>query len=38
MPANNTGSRFATGVIAPVRPTWNETEFNLVSARSAWNL
>ena len=30
-----TGSRFATGVIAPVLPTWNETDNNLVDASSA---
>ena len=29
------GSRFATGVTVPVRPTWKETEFKRVSARSA---
>ena len=38
VPASCTGSRLATGVIAPVRPTWKETESSLVEAISAWNL
>ena len=38
VPASRTGSRFATGVTAPVRPTWKDTESRRVSARSAWNL
>ena len=31
-PATNTGSNLATGVIAPVRPTWNSTSFKTVNS------
>ena len=33
-----TGSILATGVIAPVRPTWNSTFINLLVACLALNL
>ena len=35
VPAKETGSKFATGVIAPVLPTWKLILFNLVKACSA---
>src|SRR5574344_1576664 len=38
VPASLTGARFATGVTAPVRPTWKSTESTGVYARSALNL
>ena len=37
-PLTNTGSRRATGVSAPVRPTWNSMPLTTVSASSAGNL
>ena len=37
-PEIRTGSKFATGVIAPVLPTLNEIELNLVIRFSALNL
>ena len=37
-PATNTGCNLATGVMAPVRPTWNSTSFNTVSSSCAGNL
>src|SRR5690606_33786129 len=35
VPASRTGFRFATGVTAPVLPTWYAMLFKVVSARSA---
>ena len=35
VPASKTGSRLATGVTAPVRPTWYETDKRVVAACSA---
>ena len=37
-PATNTGSNLATGVIAPVLPTWNSTSFRRVNSSCAGNL
>ena len=38
VPERSTGSRFATGVMMPIRPTSNDTNRRRVSARSAANL
>ena len=38
VPDSSTGSRLATGVIVPIRPTSKDTKFIRVRARSAWNL
>jgi hypothetical protein len=38
LPLRKTGSKRATGVSAPVRPTWISTANNLVSACSGWYL
>ena len=37
-PATKTGSNFATGVMAPVRPTWNSTSLSTVISSCAGNL
>jgi len=37
-PATLTGSKIATGVKAPVRPTWTSIRNTFVTACSAWNL
>ncbi len=37
-PPTSTGSRRATGVSAPVRPTWKSTDLSTVRASSAGNL
>ena len=36
-PPTNTGASHATGVSAPVRPTWNSTSSSVVSTSSAGN-
>ena len=38
VPESSTGSRLATGVIMPMRPTSNDTNLRRVTARSAGNL
>ena len=38
VPESCTGSRLATGVMAPVLPTWYEMVLSRVQARSARNL
>ena len=38
VPASRTASMLATGVTAPVRPTWNDTLSRRVTACSALNL
>ena len=38
VPERRTGSRLATGVTVPLRPTSNDTDFNFVRAFSALNL
>ena len=38
VPAMSTGSRLATGVTVPVRPTWYDTDRKMVEALSALNL
>ena len=37
-PPTNTGASRATGVIAPVRPTWNSTPSSVVISSCAGNL